>query len=186
MGACTGRQRRVPERRRARSTRARRSFGKIQSKKTHRPVHRRQGGRATRRCARSRSAPRTWARGRRLRRLPVHVLQRALVARRHQPAAGGDQPARDLRAHVRRDRHRRSSGSAQPAARSRACSTRSPRKPRGCERTLGAADNAILDEYLTNIREVEQQLDRMEARARHAHRRRPMRRSACPKRSTIT
>jgi hypothetical protein len=31
--------------------------------------------------------------------------------------------------------------------------------------TLGPADNAILDEYLTNIRHVEQQLDRMDARA---------------------
>ena len=31
--------------------------------------------------------------------------------------------------------------------------------------TLGPADNAILDEYLTNIRDVEQQLDRMDARA---------------------
>jgi hypothetical protein len=30
---------------------------------------------------------------------------------------------------------------------------------------LGPADNAIIDEYLTNIREVELQLDRMEARA---------------------
>jgi hypothetical protein len=30
---------------------------------------------------------------------------------------------------------------------------------------LGAADNVILDEYLTNIRDVEQQLDRMDARA---------------------
>ena len=32
-------------------------------------------------------------------------------------------------------------------------------------RTLGAADGVILDEYLTNIRDVEQQLDRMDARA---------------------
>jgi hypothetical protein len=32
-------------------------------------------------------------------------------------------------------------------------------------RRLGPADNAILDEYLTNIRQVEQQLDRMDARA---------------------
>ena len=32
-------------------------------------------------------------------------------------------------------------------------------------RTLGPADNAILDEYLTNIRDVERQLGRMEARA---------------------
>ena len=32
-------------------------------------------------------------------------------------------------------------------------------------RQLGPADNAILDEYLTNIRDVEQQLDRMDARA---------------------
>jgi hypothetical protein len=31
-------------------------------------------------------------------------------------------------------------------------------------RGLGQSDNAILDEYLTNIRDVEQQLDRMEAR----------------------
>ncbi len=31
-------------------------------------------------------------------------------------------------------------------------------------RTLGAPDRAILDEYLSNIREVEQQLDRMEGR----------------------
>jgi hypothetical protein len=33
------------------------------------------------------------------------------------------------------------------------------------QRALGPADNAILDEYLTNVREVEQQLDRMDARA---------------------
>jgi hypothetical protein len=32
-------------------------------------------------------------------------------------------------------------------------------------RSLGAADGRILDEYLTNIRDVEQQLDRMDARA---------------------
>jgi hypothetical protein len=31
--------------------------------------------------------------------------------------------------------------------------------------TLGPADNAIIDEYLSNIRDVEQQLDRMDARA---------------------
>jgi hypothetical protein len=31
--------------------------------------------------------------------------------------------------------------------------------------SLGPADNAILDEYLTNVRDVEQQLDRMELRA---------------------
>ncbi len=33
------------------------------------------------------------------------------------------------------------------------------------QRRLGAADNAILDEYLTNVRDVEQQLDRMETRS---------------------
>jgi hypothetical protein len=33
------------------------------------------------------------------------------------------------------------------------------------QRQLGSADNAILDEYLTNVRDVEQQLDRMESRA---------------------
>src|SRR5678809_522718 len=33
------------------------------------------------------------------------------------------------------------------------------------QRQLGPADNAILDEYLTNVRDVEQQLARMESRA---------------------
>src|SRR6188474_2729300 len=33
------------------------------------------------------------------------------------------------------------------------------------QKQLGRADNAILDEYLTNVRDVEQQLDRMESRA---------------------
>ncbi len=33
------------------------------------------------------------------------------------------------------------------------------------QQKLGAADNPILDEYLTNVRDVELQLDRMEARA---------------------
>src|SRR6185295_11221868 len=33
------------------------------------------------------------------------------------------------------------------------------------QQKLGAADNMILEEYLTNVRDVEQQLDRMESRA---------------------
>jgi len=33
------------------------------------------------------------------------------------------------------------------------------------QRSLGPADNAILDEYLTNVRHIEQQLDRMETRS---------------------
>src|SRR6185436_10386755 len=33
------------------------------------------------------------------------------------------------------------------------------------QQKLGAADNVILDEYLTSVREVEQQLERMESRA---------------------
>src|SRR6187549_307785 len=33
------------------------------------------------------------------------------------------------------------------------------------QRQLGPADNAILEEYLTNVRDVEQQLERMESRA---------------------
>jgi hypothetical protein len=36
---------------------------------------------------------------------------------------------------------------------------------RRMRQSLGPADNVILDEYLTNIRDVEQQLDRMDARA---------------------
>ncbi len=35
---------------------------------------------------------------------------------------------------------------------------------RAMQRKLGAADNAILDEYLTNVRRVEQQFERMESR----------------------
>ena len=50
------------------------------------------------------------------------VFFNALLARRHEPAAGVDQPARDVRAHVRRDRLAEPHGPAQ--ARSRACSTR--------------------------------------------------------------
>jgi hypothetical protein len=33
------------------------------------------------------------------------------------------------------------------------------------QRTLGPADKAVLDDYVTNVREVEQQIDRMDARA---------------------
>ena len=56
----------------------------------------------------------------RLRRLPLHVLQRALLARRLQPAADRHQPARHVRADVRRDRlegtaHGTSQGEAEPA-----------------------------------------------------------------------
>ena len=60
------------------------------------------------------------------------------------------------------------------------------RKRRSCSARSGAPDRAILDEYLSNIRDVEQQLDRMETRARHHHRQRRKRPSACPRRSTIT
>ena len=38
-------------------------------------------------------------------------------------------------------------------------------KRRGCSTSIGAKDNAILDEYLTNIRRVEEQLQKMEARS---------------------
>ena len=95
---------------------------------------------------------------------PCVVLQRHLVARRHQPAAGRRQPARDLRAHVRRGRLD-AAGAWPTCAASRACSTRWSRKRRGCGGRSAPADNVILDEYLTNIRDVERQLDRMDARA---------------------
>ena len=52
-------------------------------------------------------------------------------------------------------------------------------------RTLGGPDRAILDEYLSNIRQVEQQLDRFESRlARSPVIPRPP--SGCRRRSTIT
>jgi hypothetical protein len=58
----------------------------------------------------------------------------------------------------------RRSSARRGSRRSRACSTRSRRETSKLRRTLGAPDRAILDEYLSNIREVEQQLDRMETR----------------------
>ena len=54
------------------------------------------------------------------------------------------------------------------------------------QRQLGAADNAILDEYLTNVRDVEQQLDRMEARAGSRSGRHGRAASEFPTRSTNT
>ena len=42
--------------------------------------------------------------GRRLRRLSMRLLQHVVMARRHQPAAHGDQSAGDVRTHVRRNR----------------------------------------------------------------------------------
>ena len=83
------------------------------------------------------------------------------------PLPVGDQPARHLRADVRRDRldraaRRAPQGEAEPAR------LGARRRRRSCGGTLGAPDRAILDEYLSNIRQVEQQLDRMETPPRHA------------------
>ena len=69
-----------------------------------RPVHRRQDRRGHA-AAVARSGHRGHGHvGRRMRRLSVRVLQRHLLARRHEPAACCRQPARDVRAHVRRER----------------------------------------------------------------------------------
>jgi hypothetical protein len=53
------------------------------------------------------------------------------------------------------------------------------------QRTLGAKDRAILDEYLSNVRQVEQQLDRMETGSGPSPAT-PKRRSDCRRRTTIT
>ena len=96
-----GRQRRVAQRHRAghRDGEVRRAVEEVD-----RPVHRRRDCRGHA-AAVARSGHRGHGHvGRRVRRLPVRVLQRHLVARRQEPAAGRRQPARDVRAHVRRDR----------------------------------------------------------------------------------
>ena len=95
---------------------------------------------------------------------PVRLLQHALVARRHQPAADGHQSAGDLRAHVRGGRLRSASARQSQAEAEHA---RFDRAGSGADAAgvSAPADNAILDEYLTNVREVELQLDRMDARA---------------------
>ena len=96
-----GRQRRVAQRHRPGHREAK---FVVKSKKSHRPVHRRHGGRGHA-AAVARGGHRGHGHvGRRVRRLSLRVLQRHLVARRHEPAAGRGQPARDVRAHVRRDR----------------------------------------------------------------------------------
>ena len=46
------------------------------------------------------------------------------------------------------------------------------------QRRLGAADNAILDEYLTNVRDVEQQLDAWKPAPTPFPRARPLRRGS--------
>ena len=96
-------------------------------------------------------------------------------------AADGDQPARGVRAAVRAARH---AGPAHGALRSRtrASSTRSSRGLEDLERGLGARDRERLDEYLDNVREIEQRIQRTESAEQHRSRSRSTRRSACPSR----
>ena len=101
--------------------------------------------------------------GRRLRRLPVHDVRDAGLARGHAAAAGVDQPARHVRADVRRDRRRREYRAARLKEKQSLLDSVTQETSK-LRRTLGAPDRAILDEYLSNIRQVEQQLDRMETR----------------------
>ena len=80
-----------------------------------------------------------------------------------EPAACCRQPARHVRAHVRREwidaqAHGEHAPEAEPAR-------LGGRRDRPMRRTLGPADNAILEEYMTNIRDVERQIARMESRA---------------------
>ena len=123
-------------------------------------------------------------RRRRLRRLPLHVLQRALVARRLQPAADRHQPARHLRADVRRDRldraaHGAAEGEAEPA-----------RLGDAGNREAAALARRARPRHPRRVSE-QHPPGRAAARshgdpARHDHRHRRKRRSGCPRRSTIT
>jgi hypothetical protein len=79
------------------------------------------------------------------------------------PLPGRVNPAGDLRAHVRR------SGTAEQRLlrlrRSKSMLDSVAEETARLQRKLGAADNTLLDEYLTNVRRVELQLQKMAARA---------------------
>ena len=109
-----------------------------------------------------------------------------LVADADDAAADGDEPARRLRAAVRRRRRR-------PAPASRSCATdRSildsvTEDMARLQRSLGPRDRRTVDEYLDAVRDVEQRhpADRAaRGRARPKRRRRPARRSRTRSRST--
>ena len=76
-------------------------------------------------------------------------------------AADGDQPARRVRADVRRRRHGRGAA-ASACGRAAASSIRCRSRRRSCSSGLGARDQSRLSEYLDNVREIERRIVRSE------------------------
>ena len=104
-------------------------------------------------------------------RLQLRVHEHAHLADADDAAADGDQPARRVRADVRRRRHGRASGwrgmrdgPQHPRLRRRATCKQ-------LERGLGARDRARLDEYLEHVREIERRIQRAEQQAARRRRR---------------
>ena len=115
----------------------------------------------------------------------LRLHEHDLVEDADDAAADGDQPARRVRADVRPARHeRRSAWRACADNRSILDSVREEAS-RSAEEA-GRQDRARLNDYLDNVREIEQRIQKAEKQRRRPSRRCPTRRSAFPSRSTST
>ena len=99
------------------------------------------------------------------RRVQLHLHEHHRVGRADGAAADGNQPARRVRAAVRRHRARSSSGSS-GCARAAASSTRCRSRPTQLQKGLGARDQSRLSEYLEDLREIERRIERSARNAR--------------------
>ena len=93
-------------------------------------------------------------------RLPRHDL----VAGPELAAADGEQPAGRLRAAVRRRQHGRGARGAPRSSRS-ACSIRCSARRRRCSARCRPSDRTRLDQYLTDVREIERRIQKAGAAA---------------------
>ena len=91
----------------------------------------------------------------------LRLHEHHLVEERDDADADGDQPAQRVRADVRAARARARSARRgwRPTA---ACSTRCSRSSRGCSEGLGGQDLNRLNDYLENVREIEQRIQKAE------------------------
>ena len=93
--------------------------------------------------------------------LRLRLHQHHVVVHPHDPAADGNQPADAVRAHLRARRHGRASvwRRCRPTA---ASSTRCATTCASCRRGLGQRDKGRLGDYLENVREIEERIQRAE------------------------
>ena len=97
------------------------------------------------------------------RRLPLLVHEHHLLADADAAAADGDQPARRVRADVRRRRRDAGGAARAPRAEHAASSTRSRESVRRpAARPRARRDRAKLGEYLDNVREIERRIQQAE------------------------